>query len=50
MDRIHKIEMDKITEEKERLARERENMEYEKFDFKSSLKQSHIEIKDLKFL
>lgn len=25
-------------------------MEYEKFDFKASLKQSHIEVKDLKFL
>ena len=50
MDRIHKQEMEKIGEEKDRLAKERENIEYEKFDFKAQLKQSHIEITDLKFL
>lgn len=38
MDRIHKIEMDKIMQEKDNLLKERETMEYEKFDFKASLK------------
>lgn len=38
MDRIHKIEMDKIMQEKDNLLKEKETMEYEKFDFKASLK------------
>lgn len=50
MDRMHRIEMDKIMHEKDNLLKERETIEYEKFDFKASLKQSHIEVKDLKFL
>lgn len=50
MDRIHKIEMDKIMQEKDNLLKERSNIEYEKFDYKASVKQSHVEVKDLKFL
>ena len=37
INRLRKIEMETLMNEKDKISREREDMEYKKFDFKTSI-------------